>query len=291
MCRQMITFEKTGCMNLPLRRCLWMASLTLMGTGFGCAQTGNFRGKLLDAITGRAIDYGIIYNYSRNINIYSTPSGEFTITALPGDTLVVSALGYYYAKAVISDSLLQAGSPVNFRIEPRAYEIEEARIVSLGTYGEFRQNFIHLDKPKTATEKLAENLAVVSREAAKEAFAAAQVQRKSENGITIASFTIRTPDEIERLKLAEIVKKEKVRDQIYAKYNPAVVKKVTGLEADDEVIEFMLYCDFTDDYLLKVSEYDLMAVIESKYRAFKARKRAGDEGNFLSDPVLPALSV
>jgi hypothetical protein len=291
MCRQMINFEKTGSMSLPLRRYVWMAALSLAGTGFGCAQTGNFHGTLLDAITGRAIDYGIVYNYSRNINIYSTPSGEFTITALPGDTLVVSALGYYYAKAVISDSLLQSGSPVAFRIEPRAYEIEEARIVSLGTYEEFRQNFIHLDKPKTATEKLAENLAIVSREVAKEAFAAAQVQRKSENGITIASFPIRTPEEKERIRLAEIVKKEKVRDQVYAKYNPAVVKKVTGLEADDEVIEFMQFCDFSDDYLMKVNEYDLMAVIQSKYRAFKARKQAGDEGNFLPDPMLPAFSV
>jgi hypothetical protein len=65
-----------------------------------------------------------------------------------------------------------------------------------------------------------------------------------------------------------------------------VVKKVTGLTADDEVIEFMLFCDFTDAYLLKVSPYDLMLVIESKFRQFKARKQAGD-GGIVPDGAIP----
>jgi predicted choloylglycine hydrolase len=104
-------------------------------------------------------------------------------------------------------------------------------------------------------------------------------------------MSILTRDERERLELARIVEKEKVRDQIYEKYNPAIVKKVTGLVADDEVIEFMLFCDFGDDFLIKVNKYDLMALIESKFRVFKARRQAGDEGIFLSDPVLSGYSV
>jgi len=261
-------------------------SVLLPGNG----QPGNFHGKLVDALTGKAIDYGIVYNFSKNIHIYSTPDGEFNMTASRGDTLVVSALGFYYGKAVLTDSLLLAASPVVFRIEPRAYEISEARIVSLGTYAEFKQNFVHLDRPKTATEKLADNLAVISREVAKEAFAQAQVMRKSENGITLMSMSILTRDERERLELARIMEKEKVRDTIFEKYSPMVVKRVTGLTADDEVIEFMQFCDFTDGYLLKVNPYDLMLAIEAKYRLFKARKRAGDEGITPGGSIPPGIN-
>ena len=112
------------------------------------AQPGPLRGKIVDEETGRSVEYGIVLNYSRHVTMYSSSTGEFYLQANPGDTLVLSAMGYYYRKIIVSDSLLTASMPVTFNVSPRAFEIGEAKIVALGTYDQFRQNFVNLEQAK-----------------------------------------------------------------------------------------------------------------------------------------------
>ena len=103
-----------------------------------------------------------------------------------------------------------------------------------------------------------------------------------ENGVTFLSAGIYTPEEIERMKLAKIKEEEQVRDQIYYKFNPRVVKEITGLLEDSEIIEFMLFCKFSDAYLLEVNEYDLASRIALKYKLFLKLKE--DEKN-MKNPI------
>jgi len=247
------------------------------------AQSGVLKGKLTDEITGREVDYGQVLNYSRNINILSDRTGEFVLEANLGDTLVFFALGYYYHKVIVTDSLLKAGTPVIFVMRSQVYEISEAQIFSLGTYNDFRHSFINLDKPRTRTEKLADELADVSHRAARESYNAAQANRKLD-GITFLSVPIRGPEERERLKLSRMVEKEKTRNLIYQKFNPEVVRKVTGLTDDDDILDFMAFCDFSDHYLLEVNEIDLMARIALKFEAFRKERQGSDSGD---NPGIP----
>lgn len=236
------------------------------------AQQGTIRGKVQDQNTGKKIEYTSVLNYSLHTRIYSNAEGEFNLKARAGDTLVLYAVGYFYQKIIVKGNMINTKEPVIFALPEQKYEISEVRIIGLGTYDDFRQQFINLDRPETKTEKLAENLAETSRQAALEAYNQAQAEQKL-NGITLLSVPILTPEEKERIALVKIIEKEKIRDQIYQKFNPVVVKKVTGLTDDDEIIEFMVFCDFSDAYLLKVSEYDLMENINRKYELFKGRKQ------------------
>jgi len=226
----------------------------------------------VDETTGKGVEYGIILDYSRQFSIYSNHGGEFSIDTKAGDTLVLSALGYYYRKVVVTDSLLRTEGTHIFSVGPRTYELTEARIVSLGTYNEFRNNFINLHQEKTPTEELTENLTAWSDEAAKEGYERYQ-QNRQHDGVTLLSVPIRGPEERERIKLAKIIEQENVRDQIYRKFNPEIVKKATGLTDDNVIIEFMVFCDFTDQYLLEIDPYKLISQIVLKYDAFKIRKQ------------------
>lgn len=234
--------------------------------------------------------YGYILNYSRHFSDYSDANGEFILAVNAGDTLVLSAVGYYYQKIIVTDSLLKITLPARFVMQPRTYEISEARIVRLGTYDEFRQKFIHLDEPKSLTEVLAEELADISREVAKESFYNSQAKQKLD-GITLLTVPILTPEEKERIELARILEQEKIRDQVFKKFNPEVVKKVTGLKKDDDIIEFMIFCSFSDEYLLGISEYELMEHIALKFGAFKRNKHPTAPGdhpvNLNQDPYNP----
>jgi hypothetical protein len=245
----------------------------------GKAQPDQLRGKILDAVTGKPVAYAGILNYSRQITVYTNADGEFAVEAGSGDTLVFSAIGYYYQKQFMTSSSLNTAEPVKFPITARAYELSEARIVPLGTYSEFRQRFINLDQPKTNTEILRESLAEISRIEARDAYDMAMANRKLD-GITFISVPILTPEEKERIALGHILEKEKVREQVYRKFNPEVVKRVTGMTGEDVIIEFMVFCDFSDDYLLNVNDYDLMVKIALKYEDFKRKRiRTGDPIN------------
>lgn len=246
--------------------------LLILAGGMVCAQQNSIRGKVVDAASGKKVEYTAVLNYSLHNRIYSNAEGEFNLKARVGDTLVLYAVGYYYQKVIVTDNMLDSNTPVAFTLQEQSFEIAEVRILGLGTYEEFKQQFINLDRPETKTEKLAENLARTSREAALEAYNEAKAEQKSQ-GITIISVSILTPDEKERIALAQIIENEKIRDQIYQKYNPVIVKKVTGLTDDDDIIEFMVFCDFSDVYLLKVSDYDLMVSIARKYDLFKKKKQ------------------
>ena len=242
------------------------------------AQSGLLKGFIIDEKSGDSVAYGNILNYSSHISNYSGANGEFVLEVNRGDTLVLSAVGYYYQKIIVTDSMLCAAVPANFVMRPRTYEISEARIIRLGTYDEFRQKFIHLDKQKTPTEVLAEDLADISHEVAKESFYNAQANQKLD-GITLLTVPILTPEEKERIELARILEQEKVRDLVYKKFNPEIVKKVTGLKQDEDIVEFMIFCDFSDEYLLEISEYELMEHIALKYGAFKRRKHPPASGD------------
>lgn len=254
---------------------LWRNALLILlvkGNGLAGAQQSEINGKVTDAGNGKSIEYTAILNYSRHIRMYSNSSGEFHLHAQAGDTLVLYAIGYYYEKVIVEDAMLNTKTPRAFTLRQQAFEIQEARIFSLGTYEDFKQRFINLDRQATQTEMLAEDLAEASRNVASEAYENAKANQML-NGITFVAVPILTPEEKERLLLAEIIEEEKINDQIYMKYNPVVVKKVTGLTDDDVIIEFMVYCDYTDYYLLKVSEYDLMESIARKYAMFKKKKQ------------------
>ncbi len=176
--------------------------------------------------------------------------------------------------------------PVTFKISPRAFEIGEAKIVALGTYDQFRQNFVNLNKPKTKTEVLSEQITEWSQKAASEGYEKYQ-QNRQRDGVTLIAVPIRSRDEKERIALARIVEKENLRNRIYQKFNPEVIKKVTGMTEDHEIIEFMVFCDFDDQYVLDVNEYTLMEQIALRYELFKRKKRGrairGKPGKFEND--------
>ena len=246
-----------------------------------CGQQGAIRGKVIDSATGKAVEYAYILNYSLHKSIYSNTGGEFNLDARQGDTLVMYGLGYYYQKIIVDATILGTQHVTAFPLRQQTYELSEARIIGMGTYDDFKQQFLALNQPKTKADILSDFIVEAAHNEAVEAYEKAKAEQKL-NGITFVSVPILTPEEKERIKLAGIISKEKVRDQIYQKYNPVVVKKVTGLTDDDEIIEFMVYCNFPDKYLIGVSEYDLMTRITLKYEMFKRKKQ--DE-KLMENPV------
>ena len=219
-----------------------------------------------------------IYNERTHKTSVSDTGGNFMITVNKGDTLVFSAIGYYFKVVYVTDSLLKKET-VFIELLPRKYEISEARVYALGTYEQFKQKVLALKLPETRTGKLRKYLHELSRKAGKEIKYKQEMDKLAEGQAVLFSVPILTPEEIAMIKLKKIIKKEKIQNIIYEKYNREIVADVTGLKGE-KLTEFMVFCNFSEEYLLETNQYDIMVRVLEKLEVYKTLKDSGF--NFIS---------
>ena len=236
------------------------------------AQQITIKGQVIDAATHEVVRFAHVENFSQGQTTFTDTSGIFNLEGREGDTLIFSAIGFFYKKVVVTDSLMSLPSIPVFQIDERVYDLAGATIYTPGTYQQFKHDVISLDIPETETDRLRKNLAIISRNVGKEAYDEAVAKGELDTGL-IPILKIRTADEKARIRLENVRKQEERKKLIYTKYNADIVKKITGLTDDDEVISFMLFCDFKDEYLMEVNPLDLLEEIAKKFEEYK-RKNA-----------------
>jgi hypothetical protein len=228
------------------------------------------KGIIVNEHTFEYVSLVHIYNERTHRTTVSDTSGYFSVRVSRGDTLVFSAIGYFLKAVCITDSMLQEES-VFVELLPREYEIPEARVYALGTYEQFKQKVLALKLPETRTDKLRKSLYDISRQTGKEV-KYQQDMDKLARGV-LYSIPILSPEEIEMIKLKKIKEKEKINNIIYEKFNPEIVGDLTGLEGD-ELIEFMVFCNFSEKYLLETNQYYILVRVLEKLEEFKKLKKS-----------------
>jgi len=190
---------------------------------------------------------------------------------------------------VVSDSMLRSVHICHFRMDPLVYNIVEANVYPFTTYKEFKHQFVNLDLSKDKNEILRKNL---NQESLIAAYEGDRIWREKNKTGGIGA-PILTPREKEMLKLKEIVAREKTKNQVYKKYNAEIVRKVTPITSDDEMLEFMNFCNFSDDYILNTNAYDLMVIIARKYEEYRRLKegRGSDKKESSPGEIVESLPV
>jgi hypothetical protein len=232
----------------------------------------NLKGCIIDRKTLGFIPFVHIFNERTRKTSISDSSGNFNIKVKNMDTLVFSAIGYFLKPVYITDSLLKARA-VFIELLPRTYEISEARVYALGTYDQFKQKVLALKLPETKTDILRRNLKELSKKAGKEVKYRQEMDKLTHGGV-IFSVPILSPEEKQMIKLKKILEKEKVRKIIDGKFNRAVVADVTGLKGE-ELTEFIVFCNFSDKYLLETNQYDIIVRVLEKLQVYKKLKNSG----------------
>jgi len=232
-------------------------------------------GKVIDDSTGQNVAFVHIFNESSQLGFIGNEKGEFRIPAKAGDTLVYSALGYFAKVQFITAEDFKPGHIV--KLTPRVYEIEEVRVRLFKDYDDFRRQFLALELPETSADRLRNNLTTQSRTAAKKAEYERQVKEILERpGIQLFSATIPilSREEKQLRNYAEIQKKEEHQRIIEKKYNRDIIHEITHL-SEDEITEFMGFCNFDEEFLFEASEYEILVKIEDKFKEYRLWKENG----------------
>jgi hypothetical protein len=234
-------------------------------------------GVLVEDSTQRVIPYAHIYNESKRTGDISDEEGRFKIKADIGDTLVITAVGYLGRTVMAGD--LWIDSFIKIYLTPRLYEIEAVQIRAFKDYADFQRQFAALELSKTQTQLLKENLAQVSAKAAKKAEyennAKEVIARNNEGTILYYAAPIKSRDDLRHENYDRLLRVESKQHIIDKKYNREIIYNITRL-TEDEITDFMGFCNFNMDYLFNATEYEIMVKIEEKFREYLAKKSSGE---------------
>lgn len=221
-----------------------------------------FEGEIVDDSLGFTIPGVHFWNESSRIGGVSNKNGEFSIKVSENDTLVFSALGYFYKLFVVQGSENETNSVI--RLKPLKYEIGEAVVVGYRDYASFKEHFLELDLRDEKTENLKKNINKLGTMIALEADRERAVKSKMAGFGYTSALSGRIS--AEQAKLREIERLKRRAIVINEKYSRTLVADITKLEGDD-LTRFIAHCNFSEDYLY---ESDLLTIIEAVERSFKS---------------------
>lgn len=228
-------------------------------------------GKVLDDSTGLYIPNVNIFNESKRTWDYSNEEGNFSIWADIGDTLMFSTVGYLSHVIIITDSLIT--KKLIIKLEPRAYEIGEVTIKSLKPYSKFKEDVLNLELPRTALDSITDELTQQSKEVTIKGDYEREVKEvfdREDGTLFVLSLSkLSSRKETKQKKaLNKAVNMSEEKKIIDKKYNREIVKIFTKL-TDSELTDFMIYCNFSNEFLLKTNDYDIGKAILEKFNEYK----------------------
>lgn len=239
-----------------------------------CAQSDLFdfiiiKGKVIDKSIGNCIPSANIFNESDRHWEHANESGEFKLWVDIGDTLVFSSIGYLSELIIVSMNQIKDSMIIN--LEARSYEIGEAIIKVPKKYSQFEQDFINLDLPQTELDRVSEKLNETANQVALKADYDREVKEvfdREKGTLFVLGKPIKTKKEKQHKKLNKAVKSDDQQKKIDLKFNREIVKKYTQLSEDD-LTDFMIFCNFSKEFLLNSNEYEIGKAIIEKFKEYK----------------------
>ncbi|MBS3807444.1 MAG: hypothetical protein KGY60_08070 [Bacteroidales bacterium] len=225
-------------------------------------STLRFFGNLYDSRTYRPIEYAHIINISGNNATISDSLGTFDLKIEPGDSLMITSIGYQTTYYQYKDSLQK----VVFRsipIDEQVYAISGVEVTPWGTYRDFKRKFLSLDikDPQEDVHPLLWEGINREPELKEE-----QINPGITSPITMI-YSLFSKEIQSKQKLRELQRAKTKEDRLNEKFNREQVSALTGLEGE-RLERFMNYCNFSEEYILNTREYFILERVKKSYQQF-----------------------
>jgi hypothetical protein len=214
-------------------------------------------GHVLDS-AGRPMIHAHIINISANIGTLTNYDGEFMMHVLPEDTLKFSSIGYktslmiipytdnkLYKKIYLDKDTVSLAETIIYPY-PASLEALRKEFLTVEIEEKEPQIDLHLELANIEPEPRSEGGVIIS------------------GPISFLYETFSRHAKIQR-KYYDLVNKDVIKKEASKKYSVAMVKKITGLESDEEVVKFMEFCDLEPEFILNTTEYEMILAISHCY--------------------------
>ncbi len=221
-----------------------------------------------DSVT--PISYVNIINKRTNKGTISDTTGFFSISILQTDTIFFSSLSFEKKPFYLTDTLCLASYFFKVIMNDKNYKLAVIDVYALSKQSQFRYDFVHLDLPEHLYGKKIYIQGIPHYDGPRDLDAPLI-------GSPISYFYSRfSKREKSKRKLKQLEKQDAINKIIDSKYNKEIVSNLTGLK-EEKLNEFMKFCDFDNQYLLKNKEYDIYIKIMQNYKKFKSKTRTKEK--------------
>lgn len=214
-------------------------------------------GTILNTDSHEGVSHVYIENISRKIVVESDENGRFEIFSHTNDTLVFSSIGYYWEKHIVYNY-----SDIIVNLTPQIYELGTVLKHFPYSYKELSLRVLNM---KTAEDTLKlrlehEPLLPVNNHEP------GQLSYAMTGAITdIYNSTNRHAQNA--IRAAELLSKKENILIVNKKFNKDIVVAMTHVP-DAYFEQFIAFCNFSDEYLLKTSDFQIIMMILWKYERF-----------------------
>lgn len=227
-------------------------------------------GYVFEENSSEPLPYVNVYVKQTRIGTITDTSGYFMLTAKINDTLTFSSLGYDKKYVVLTDSASESMKPLIVFLNTRVYQINSVDIIALKKYKQLEYEITNMALPDDDYTYAMRNFP----------FRPVDIDyysRVNTPGFGLvfspisALYDMFSKEGKERRKLEEIQEKDYLTAILDEKVSTAYVMKITGMTLK-ETNEFIIWCNFSPDFIMRLSEYDLISVIAYKYKQYKNLK-------------------
>jgi hypothetical protein len=218
--------------------------------------------KIINLKNNKPVGYATIVNLKKGNAALSDSLGYFHISMQKSDEIKITALGFERKFINFKDSAFEKLKVYNIYLEEKTYNIDKINIYE-ARWKEFEYEFANIDIKNNDTQEKILNWfqSIISTQELALITSAAAI------GIPINYVTDK---EKQRIKVKEMETADSYQEIIKSKFNEKVVYEITGLTKQN-AIDFIQFCDFSDEFILESNEYDLVTEIKKRFAVYKKK--------------------
>ncbi len=213
--------------------------------------------------SGQSLQNAHVLNLTKKLGTITNEMGVFRIFAAPGDSMVVSSMGYKPYKASVPTNLQYKVFSIRIVMREDTIMLKETIIRAYPpTYNLFKKEFVALKLDKNPNEKLFD-----------------KVNDKLYNpkgGIFLPGpisllYNAFSHEAKMKRKLAELIYQDNLRAMVYDKIPKDVLIKAYHLRDEAALEQFLDFCQLPESLIVNGSSYDLIVFMNSCYQRFQKK--------------------
>ncbi|MCB9187378.1 MAG: hypothetical protein H6601_11630 [Flavobacteriales bacterium] len=254
----------------------FLSIMCLLFVGSTVAQNRVLMGGIItNQLTGEPVAAAHVLNLTDSLATISSPEGLFKIPVHVGDSLVFSSIGYSHKALIIGEKEITA-ELIQVKMIQRDYQLGEVEVNPFGTKEQFRERFMELEVDDGTVQIIGIKAPPKDPRTIPVTEDANEI-KKAKYLASPASFIYGnlSKDAKARQELHRLEAERDKHKYNYQKFNEKVVNHVTGYEGE-KLLEFMDFCDFSEEQIYRFSDYELTVAILNKQRVFEQQKQHSD---------------
>lgn len=217
-------------------------------------------GVIINKEDNKPVPFVHVINRHSKTGTASNLQGRFSIKIKHSDTLVFSAIGFDKYIFTLSGKMKTKQLDITIEMNTNSFELEPVRIFAYKNEMAFKRAILDIevrDENNQVQIKLPGVYYGVKR----------NVTPSIMNPLSYIYYkTSKRAKEERKYKLLE--KEYEGWKKIAKKYNPVIVREVTGLE-EDKVEDFMNFCKLDNKYLESSTQYEIVIAINNCLKDYK----------------------